>query len=363
MFDKQSHAVLILGLDTFAAKNISQILEMNKKGYFYIILTNDLRKDSGQVFSQLDAKNELIILPPNLLKKIFYLLQVLLRNQFHHVELYAAGRMTLFYLIILKIFGIKILTVERGDIGIINDYSKLTKASLVLAYRFSNHIWFKEPYMENLLIHFGAKELTMLPNAVPIENKNDGAAKQVEYSQKNIDFLWVNRIIRKRRCDWLIESMGIEELKHANLVVVGVEDNSLVNDKFFLQEIINNNKLQNVEMLGFQNPFPFYHRAKFFVLPTEIVFGNNSLLESMSQGVVPIVSDTQSTSLVVQHDVNGIVFPHSKEGLLLALKYAHNLSAERWAELSFNARKYVFDNYSLEKWGSGLQKIYKEISS
>ena len=168
--------------------------------------------------------------------------------------------------------------------------------------------------------------------------------------------------MKERRSDWFIDSLRNLELKSTKVVMLGFQKNA---DPYILEMqkyVKNNAKSANIDVLDYANPYEYYHRSKFFILPTTIVFGNNSLLEAMSCGVVPIVSETQATHLIIKDGENGITFPHNKEGLEKALIRASTLDRAQIERLSKNAIKTVEEFYSQKFWGNKCHKLYNLLN-
>jgi glycosyltransferase involved in cell wall biosynthesis len=355
MWDNSMKKILILGIDTFEPKNIPQLNVMNKKGYSFIVLTNDNRGTSDRDFQNLLESNKLIIARENIFSRLLQVLNVFKENKFSHVELYPAGRMAISYIFICKIFNVKLITVERGDIGFLYIHSLFVRLSIILAYKISDIVWYKEPYMKELLLkHIKKNKLVFLPNSAP-----DKVAMKT--SSRDIDFLWVNRLIKERRSDWLVECLKVQELKFTNTTILGFQKNAdpaTIERQEFIKNTISN---ENITLLEFEKPNNYYIKAKFFILPTTIVFGNNSLLESMAVGVVPIVSETTSTNLIVRDGENGIVFPHDKVGLKEALIRAANMDEAEWLRLSNNAKETITKNYSQKIWGNICYEMYNSL--
>ena len=347
--------ILILGIDTFEKKNKLQIEEMNKRNFFYHIFTNDLRSNSNKHLKSNSQDNYIILANKNFISRIIQIFFIIKNNNYAHVELYPSGRMAIFYLLFCKLFEKKIIVVERGDIGLIDSYSLIIRMIIKLAYKNAHIIWYKEPYMKELLSEYtNAEKLTFLPNAVHIN-------QDFIQSNRKTDFAWVNRLIPQRRSDWLIDSLNDSKLINAKTEIYGFQNNAgeaTQNMQDYVEE-----HSQNIKVIlhEYTNPKEIYKNTKFFVLPTHIVFGNNSLLESMSYGAVPIVSETKSTHLIVEDGFNGIVFPHTKKGLNEALNKAYNMSDKEWNMLSKNAKKTVSEKYNPDGWGAVCNEMYTKI--
>lgn len=101
--------------------------------------------------------------------------------------------------------------------------------------------------------------------------------------------------------------------------------------------------------------------SDFFVLPS--TYGEGlpiSLLEAMSCGVIPVVTDDASMKVVVENMYNGIrVEKMSSSDIEEKLAFLFQLPNEEKFRLSNNARKTVKENYSNKKYLSKLLSIYK----
>ncbi|MDC0534200.1 glycosyltransferase [Francisellaceae bacterium] len=349
--------VVILGLDTFKHKNISQIKLMNQSGYYFTVFTNDRMGDSKKQFGDLLQINSLKVLKGKFLQRLCQVFQYLRKskNTLHHVELYPIGRFSIFYIIICKTLRIKSLSILRG-IALkpenFDNESWLYKLSVKYSFRWSDYVWYKEPYMEHNLNRIGVTRKAFLPNAVAMPDQQGNIVK-------SIDFIWVNRIIKERYFDWVTEHFYNH--RNSSLTVLGSqgERDFMSSNSYQLLNKMKDRK--EIDFQGFVNPMAYYQLATYFILPTEIVFGNYALLEAMSYGVIPIVSSTDSTSLIVQDGVNGLVFNNDKASFFRMLKYAVNLSEEKKKLLSEKAQETIHQQYSLDSHKKSLLKLYSKL--
>lgn len=349
--------VLLLGLDTFARKNALQIHALEPEGYAFTVVTNDRRGDSERVFGSEGFRLSRLVTYSGIIRKLWGVWRMLYRETFHHVELYAAGRLALLYLAMLVTTRQRIVVIERGDIGCLGDYGPLIRLILKLAYRSADGIIYKETYMRELLERRTRGPLFFVPNS-------RNSPEKVGTTPRDIDFLWVNRITRQRRCEWLVRALGEAELSARSAVLLGFEDRNNVHpDIRDQQERVRAEAPSNIELHGFVDPEDFYQRARFFCLPSELVFGNNSLLEAMSWGVVPIVTDAPGVDLIVRDGVNGIVTPFSEEGYKEGLLRALALSDAAWTELSEATRATIAREYSTDAWRMRMIDAYRQLGS
>lgn len=358
--DADGRRILILGLDTFAKKNTVQIKCLEAEGCSFVVLTNDQRGNSAETFNaQSYVRSRLTVAPPGAMRRLRVALALLTRQRFDHVELYAAGRMAILYLLLLKLLRQKYAVVERGDIGCLSDYGLIVRLAIKLAYRWAAGVIYKETYMEEPLRAATKAPLFFVPNCVdepPVARVRDEASR-------DIDYLWVNRIVPQRRPAWLL-SAARGPLSGRSITMLGFEERAnlppiIQREQERMREV----GAQNVTLLGFIDPEPFYRRASFFCLPAEVVFGNNSLLEAMSWGVVPIVTKAPGVELIVRDGVNGIVTEFSEHAFHDGLARAARLGATEWQRLSDEAAATVRDEYSTSAWTQRMIAVYRRLAA
>jgi len=355
--------VAVFGLEAFGKKNSVQIDAMNAKDYFFDVFIPDNGESSRLDFGQHIECNRLIVV-----KKSFWgrLIQVYWycknnRKYLNHAELYIGGRFSLVYLILLKMFKIKIVAVERGDMKylmrhIISGASglfNLVEYSYKLVFKYANIIWYKEPYMKELLDKIGIINLYFIPNAVALKPllANSDVSKE-------IDFLWVNRVVKERNVEWLLRfAQNITD----KVVILGVRDtvNKFGGTNSELNQLVTQAKnFNNIEIKGYIPPDLYYKKSKFFVLISEYIFGNNALLEAMSYGLVPIVSNTPDTHLIVKDGENGIVYDNNFEDFTLAMQRAKALTLAEYSSMSLKSREVINQDYSIEHLQTRLSDLY-----
>lgn len=353
-----SKRVCILGIDRYSKKTSYQTAFFVVKGYQFDIFVTDARNSN--------ASGELGVRVHPLASSFFArLYQVWIffwryRAEIHHCELYVGGRFAPFYALIAKIFGQTVLVVERGDIREFfeKNYSFSLRFAMYFAYKLADVVWYKEMFMEPLLRRLGKNRYFLLPNSVPV-------AKRQENLRRDIDFLWVNRLIAHRHPDWFAHNLFAlrEDLPQLSFAIVGFmgadgnEDQQAQEAK--LRKLFP--PADHDRLALYCSPQSYYSRARFFVFPSDYVFCNNALLEAMSYGVIPIVSRREGTDLIVSDGVDGIIIEHSAEGLLQGMRRALTLTEVERERLSQAAIKKVRDNYSVDTWGAKLLERYESI--
>jgi glycosyltransferase involved in cell wall biosynthesis len=345
--------VLILNLDTFAAKNVSQIRLMEAEDYAFTVVTNDSRSTSREIFEAQSFRCSRLVVLDGLWDKIATALKMLVRRRFHHVELYPAGRMALLYLVLLKALRHKIVVVERGDIDSLGYYDLPTRLSLKLAYKLADLIVYKEVYMQDLLTSFTKAPLAFIPNCVA--ERPVGPA-----GSRKLDFLWANRAVPQRRAEWVANAMRDARLSDRSLAMLGLEPGWTPEPRARPPQLSELGG-PNTQIKGFVDPEPYYRSARFFCLPATIVFGNNALLEAMASGVVPVVTASPGIELLVKHGLNGIVSAFDEQAYRDAMIRAARLPEEEWQAMSCRAVETVRENYSTEAWQRKMATVYAQL--
>ena len=334
--------IVILGIDTIRRKNIYQIDCINNNNFSIVIFTNDIMGGSERIVGN---KGLTIKLSRSFAGRIVQVYKFLMKNRrnIHHVEIYPGGRFSIFYLIIAKMLGIKTVVVERGDLLYWEDYTLYFRFILRLLYKYSDIVWYKEPYMERLLDSIGCRSRYFLYNCVDIEPIN-----VPKHEERDIDFLWVNRFIKGRNPEWLLRLAS--EMPEYKFVLLGYMKDSVNKDIIEKQSYFSNVGLDNLMVIEYTNPVGFYIRSKFFLLPAEIVFLNHSLLEAMSYGCIPIISNSEGSDLIVEDGVDGFIHEHSYESFKNKILKILSDRSTNFNCISENARLKVKSKFSCDKW-------------
>ena len=347
--------VIILNLDTLKEKNKYQFSVFKKK-YIFIAFA---------YFKNTKFKHPSNCLVKNYRKSLFArLIQILkiilfLKNKIHHVEIYT-GNGTFFVLenLVCRIARIPVLIVERGSPlrDLDKKYNLLAKNLRKQVYRCAEYIWIRELWMVKALSELHIRDYFFLSNAVKVP-------KQFNFNPcKKIKFIWCNSLKIWRNPEWFVSACTNPELLNHKAVMLGLLDKNPTLHN--IQERIFKIKSQNLDILPFQDPSLFYLDAMFFVLPADIVYLNFSLLEAMSYGVVPIISDVEGAREIVDNGVDGFVIPHSQDALLYAMIKAATMDSETYMRLSKNARQKIINKFSIEKtWFNSMDCFYANIST
>ena len=273
------------------------------------------------------------------------------KESIHHCEVYPGGRFTVFYILLCSLFSIPTLCVERGDLLYFhkNGYSLLTRISMYFVYRYSDWVWYREFYMREILERLHVRNLFFAHNVTELPSVSG-------HSVKDITFLWVNRLIDERYSSWFVDILNESDFAQTENALLGILETENTSEALY----VHSHKPANLSLHGFINPQPFYQRASFFVLPAKVVFANHSLLEAMSYGVVPIVSEALGSDAIVQHQVNGFICK-DKEDLKRTMLDVLHMDKETYRRMSENAQKTIRDEYSNTYLESKIKELYRCI--
>lgn len=348
---------VVVFIDVVAAKNKLQIDIVQQMQMQLFCFVSHYREASDAYFTTANAQ---VKLEETFFKRCLQVFSFLKKNYktIHHIELFPGGRFSFVYVLMAKFFFIKTICGERGDLLYYNKngYSLMTRISMWFCYKFSDLVCYREIYMLPMLEKIRKQGLFFLHNSIEI-SRADILNNTV---QKDINFLWLNRVIPQRKYEWFIEILKEEKLKGTNNLLVGLLNSTAFNKD---QQYVINNRSSNLQILEYSSqPSSFYKRAKFFVLPSEVVFANNALLEAMTYGVVPLVSRQPGSELIVEDNKSGFVFDHSLQGFRTAVYKAMDLTDEKYLEMSAAAKEKVAKDFSGDEYRKGLMELYNKLN-
>ena len=344
---------VLIFVDLIAAKNRLQLELLQKMNLEPICFVTSIRPDTDKFF---DAGGKQIMLEAGFRARMKQIYKNLKSNKksIHHLEIYPGGRFSFIYLFLAKWFSLKTICAERGDLLYYRKkgYHPLVKFSMYCCYRFADIVWYREPYMKTELEKITNTELFFLHNAIHIPEK-------IEATKKEIDFLWLNRIIPERKAKWYLNILKKPAFTNTKNFLVGLEEGTI-----FTEDVkwVKENVPVNLQVRAYsKTPQEYFKAARFFVLPADVVFANHALLEAMSYGVVPLISKQAGSDLIVDDNLNGFIFEHSEGSMEAAMQKALELSQEAYENLSFQSRKKMQEEFSIEKYEVNLKKLYSLI--
>lgn len=174
---------------------------------------------------------------------------------------------------------------------------------------------------------------------------------------REIDLIFVGKFDTNKGPLRILEIVKelVLEFKDFNCVLLG--DGYL--KKSVEREIITLGLQKNIKCIGFvDNPEFYYQQSKIFVLPSTNEGLSTAMLESMSCGCVPIVSDVGNTSDAVKNKMNGILI-NSYDDIHSYVSNIRMLIKDReiWSVYSRNAEITVTSYYSLKAQAQLYEKV------
>ena len=219
-----------------------------------------------------------------------------------------------------------------------------------------------EKEREEIQRQYGTKNVTVLPNCVEVP---DDSLQFTVYSlQKDngIHVLYLGRIEPNKGMDYLLEAMRTlkEEGRHFVLHLAGIEQGKnryieryqeLLGDRFVYEGIVSGEKKATL-----------LKRCQVFVLPSLYEGLPISLLETMSYGLVPVVTDVGSIGEYVKDGENGLLIGLRDAGAIAEMVRRLDDDRALMMRMSEAARQTVRSRLNPQKYIENLNMIYRIIS-
>lgn len=350
--------VAVFGLDTFRHKNLTQINLVNKIGYTFDVFVNDTLNNSEVEFEPVKFNNNLYINKRGIAARFRQVFCYLHKNKgkINHIEVYVGGKFQIFYILFAKLLKIPSIIIERGDIQWVDKLGRSNQFYYKCTYRLTDLVCYKEPYMERILDIYKVKNTMFLPNSIVVPDSFD-----YYFDIKKYHFLWVNRLIKERRIDRLL-TYGLNNL-NVKIACLGINENYQEIPDALEILLSQSMKSENIEIKSYVNPFCYFKKYRFFILDSDLVFGNYALLEAMSYGVVPIVRYTKWNHLIINNGFNGFEFQDDFESFTSILDKAFALNEEEYLKMSKAARETMLTKFSSHEWLTKVDKLYIMLST
>lgn len=352
----RTRQAFLLGWVSIEPKQTYQVKSLIQLGYLVTIVTNDHLGRSLEVTKTLADDLRIFSTGNARIKKALVIARALMSASRYDIAFIpCASRMSAAIVALCRVRQLRTIVIEWGDIAVIETLPRLTRWNMRASYRLASAVWFKEPYMRDLLRNFHAHKPFYLPNAI----QASPVSTSIAWHERDIDFVWVNRVVRVRYPLWLAQSVhDFADSERPSAVIAGLLPRDRCDTESWntQQQLLTYQDLR-LRILPYGDPAPIYARGRFFVLAADHVFGNNALLEAMSAGLVPIVSESPDVGRIVTDGYNGLVFENSQEGLSRILHRAMSLSPQRWQEMSVNAQRTVKQSFNPIVWQASLQRL------
>ncbi|UJF25314.1 glycosyltransferase [Suttonella sp. R2A3] len=330
--------------------------------YSYLVLNDKFDFESSA---------RVIEVPTSPIKRLFHYFIYIWKNKIDCVEVYDTGLLTFFYSlfaflirkkVIIFIIGMELLPVERGE-SKISIKRRFKRLGFFLSLKLADKIIFKELHMLEYLDKWNlSHKVHHLHNAVPIL-----ALPKLEL--KNIDVIYVNTVRKMRYPLLFLGALSILKDKgiFLNCKMMGfhsLQSNAQVPDRTAEEDALKYIEKYDlsdcVEVMPFRtDALEYIKRSKIFVLPSDVIYANYSLLESMASSCVPIVTEGDGAAKVVDNGVSGFVCAFDSQDI--ANRISTLLQDKKTLlRLSEGARNKIIKEFSIEVWAKTLFNIYNQ---
>jgi len=275
----------------------------------------------------------------------------------------------------------KILKKEKPDHVLINKHMFHTAlCSIYLKYKkipftistdtFPGYVWWSENRFVNLVIYFYSRTIGNL--ALKLSDKvilfHEGlipTAKKLKLNYKvihnGIDLTKIKKYKKKKSNKIIIGYVGrLESVKRYQDII---EVSKRFSDDVEFHFIGENKKYisnKNLKFLGHKkNVYPFISKFDIFLITSKSEGLPNALMEAMSLGVAPIVTDVGGNKILVKNMKNGINYPVGDINKLeKAIKYLIKNERKR-EEFGSKSRKIIEDKFN---WKMISKKILNYLA-
>ena len=200
----------------------------------------------------------------------------------------------------------------------------------------------------------------VLPNCIELD---DAKLFTRDYSgSKALQLLFLGRIINRKGIKDILSAISILKDKGINfkfcLAGTGEDENDFINKA----DILIGSDFHYAGVVDGRRKTDLIKESDVFLLPSLSGEGlPMALLECMSFGLVPIVTDDGSMACVVKDRENGyIVSKSSPEEIASAVSELAN-NRQIFKRMSTEAREYIIENYNPQNYIDKLNKIYEKI--
>jgi len=169
----------------------------------------------------------------------------------------------------------------------------------------------------------------------------------------------ISRIQSRKGIKELIQSIDLINTDHdVHLVIAGS-----IKDKSYVSALKNSKNREKIHLLGF-HPLAARMAAEFDIITLPSLRREGlprSIIEGMSHGIAPVVTDAGGSPELIEEGVSGLVVP-PKDPAALALAFSELLNnAKRRNKIGEAAKQRIKDAFSVEQTLKQTLAIYKEV--
>ncbi len=186
------------------------------------------------------------------------------------------------------------------------------------------------------------------------------AGVPTDFSERDIDLLFLGRLSIEKGADVLIEALSLLEKKPGRVVIAGDSP-----DRPNLERQAKSSSAADlIEFTGYcSDPASLFRRAKWLVLPSRTEGAPMTLLEAFACGAPAIASNVGAVGALFDRAQFGRLVEAGDPALLAdAIDSAMALEVESWRAFSQNAISLTKGDYSFEKWAERWLSFYTELT-
>jgi len=212
------------------------------------------------------------------------------------------------------------------------------------------------------------EKIAIIPNGIDLSEYADlppkGAFKKkfgINSDEKIV--LYLGRIHKIKGIDILVRAFAdvVEKLDDVRLVVVGPDDGYLGELEALIKALRIEDKVLITGPLYGEDKLEAYVDADIYVLPSRYETFPMTLLEAYACGKPVIASNICGLKDLIIDGITGLLV---EPGVVIQLaKSIHFLldSQEKAEDMVLNGKKFVMENFTIEKAIAKLEKVYKEV--
>jgi glycosyltransferase involved in cell wall biosynthesis len=223
---------------------------------------------------------------------------------------------------------------------------------------FIAHTDFEEDWLKEV----GIEEVKIYKVRFPCVPKS--LLEKYQECPSNDYILYVGRISWRKGIHTLLKAISLINLNKFKVVIAGPRDEKYFEKILRLTESLRlNDKVEFMDKVSEDKKYELMSGSAFFVSPSIKDYYPITLLEAQALGKPVISTNVGAIPEIVLNGETGIlVDPYDVEGLAKAIKQLM-INKEKRREMGENARKWIEDNFLLEKTIDGLEEVYTKISA
>lgn len=204
---------------------------------------------------------------------------------------------------------------------------------------------------------FGNKKIFVLPNSVDIP---DDSLKRESNLYRPLNVLFIGRIAASKGIDYVLDAaLKMKGKLPFRLIFAGEEEKK---GKYIPNALkrLGNDYFQYLGIVGGQTKTDLLRKCDVFLLPSFYEGLPISMLECMSFGIVPVVTNVGSISSCVVDKVNGLIIGQKDTDTIIDAIKLLSRDRELLENLSRNARETIIRKFSPDQYIADLNRIYSE---